>query len=137
MAETTRRVTYAYAKLDDKAGEAARVLGALKQAGVNLLAFTGFTTGGGKAKLTLVPESADALKAAAKKAGLSLSAPKDCFLVHGDDQPGAAFDVMGRLAEARVNCTAANATAAGNGRFGLVVFVKKADVATAARALGI
>jgi hypothetical protein len=136
MAVTTKRVSYAYLKVDDKPGEAARILGALQKAGVNLLAFTGFGTGGGKAKLTLIPESAEALRAGAGKAGLSLGPVKECFLVQGDDRPGAGFEVLQRLAEARVNCTAASGAADGRGRFGMMVFVKQPDLAAAAKALG-
>jgi len=136
MAVTTKRVPYAYARIEDRTGEAARVLGALREGGVDLLAFTGFATGGGKAKLTLIPASAETLLAAAKKAGITLSASKACFLVQGDDRPGAGFDVLQKLAQAKISCTAASGASGGSGRFGLFVFVKPADVAAAARALG-
>jgi hypothetical protein len=136
MAVTTKRVPYAYTRLEDRAGEAARVLGALREGGVNLLAFTGFGAGGGKAKLTVVPASAETLQAAAKKAGIALSPIKECFLVQGDDRPGAAFEVLQKLAQAKVNVTASSAAAEGHGRFGLFLFVKQADVAAAAKALG-
>jgi hypothetical protein len=136
MAVTAKKVPYAWVKLDDRPGEAARVLGTLREAGVNLVAFTGFGTGGGKAKLTLIPEDASALQAAAKKAGLALGPAKSCFLVQGDDRPGAGFDVLQRLAAARVNCTAASGAADGRGRFGLMIFVKQPDVEAAAKALG-
>jgi hypothetical protein len=46
MAETVQRVQYFYVEVPDKPGEGARVLGLLKEAGVNLRAFSGFPTGG-------------------------------------------------------------------------------------------
>jgi hypothetical protein len=42
MAETVGTVDYFYIETPDKPGEAARVLSALRDAGVNLLAFTAF-----------------------------------------------------------------------------------------------
>ena len=55
MADTVRKVVYFKMSVPDKAGEGARVLGALRDAGVNLLAFSGFPRGR-RAQLDLVPE---------------------------------------------------------------------------------
>ena len=62
---------------------------------------------------------------------------KQCFLVQGDDRVGAARDTIKRLADANVNCVASSAVSAPGGTFGLVLFVKQADVAAAAKALGV
>jgi hypothetical protein len=45
MADVIRQVEYFYVQVPHKAGEAARALRALKEAGVNLLAFSGFPEG--------------------------------------------------------------------------------------------
>lgn len=137
MADAIRKVGYFYFEIDDRPGEGARVLAKLKDAQVNLLSFTGFPAAGGKAQLTVVPEKADAFVSAVKGAGLTPSGRKECFLVQGGDRLGAVYDVMKRLADAKVSCTAANACAAGGGTYGMVVFVKPADVAAAAKALGV
>ena len=50
---------------------------------------------------------------------------------------GAARDTIKRLADANVNCVASSAVSAPGGTFGLVLFVKQADVAAASRALGV
>jgi len=42
MADTVRRVEYCYVTVPDKPGEGRRVLKALKENGVNLLAYLGF-----------------------------------------------------------------------------------------------
>jgi len=42
MADTIRMVEYYYTMVSDKPGEAARLLGVLSDARVNLLAFSGF-----------------------------------------------------------------------------------------------
>ena len=45
MAETIRQVDYYYTETPDKPGEGCRILDGLKEAGVNLLAFSGFPKG--------------------------------------------------------------------------------------------
>ena len=45
MAETVRQVDYFYMEVPNKVGEGAKVLQTLKDAGVNLLAFSGFPSG--------------------------------------------------------------------------------------------
>lgn len=134
MADEIRKVDYYKAQVADKAGEGARVLAILADAGVNLLAFTGFPRGR-KAQVDFVPEDAAAFKAAARKARLAVTR-KTAFLVQGDDRPGAVADLASRLAAAGVNITAMDAVAAGGGRFGAILWVRAADVKKAAKALG-
>ncbi len=135
MAETIRKVDYFAMDVPDKPGEGARVLGALADAGVNLLAFTGFPVGR-RAQIDFIPEDAALFKAAAKNAKLKLRAKKAGFLVQGDDRPGAVADLLKRLADARINVTAVDAVGAGMGRYGAILWVKSKDVNKAAKALG-
>ncbi len=137
MAESMRRVEYYYVVVPDKPGSGAAVLGPLQQAGVNLIAYLGFPSGRGKSQIDLVPEDPAAFKRAAQQAGLKLSRAKRAFLVEGDDRIGAVADLTRRLAEAKVNVTAACATAAGGGRYGMIVWVPPASYGKAARALGV
>jgi hypothetical protein len=136
MAESIRRVEYYYVVVPDKPGSGAAVLSLLQAAGVNLLAYLGFPAGRGKSQLDLVPEEPTAFKLAARSAGLKLSRAKRAFLVAGDDRIGVVADITRRLAEAKVNLTAACATTAGGGRYGMIVWVKPASYAKAAKALG-
>jgi len=136
MAETIRRVEYYYVVVKDKPGSGAAVLDALREGGVNLLAYLGFPSGRGKSQIDLVPEDPKAFKAIAQKAGLKLSRAKRAFLVEGDDRIGAVAEVTRRLAEAKVNVTAACATAAGGGRYGMILWVPPAAYAKAAKTLG-
>jgi hypothetical protein len=135
MADTVQRVDYYYVTVPDAPGEGQRILSALKAGGVNLSAFLGFPEGG-QAQLDLVPEDPEALKAAAGQAGLTLSEAKRAFLIQGDDRVGAVADTMEKLAAANVNVTAAAATAAGSGRYGMLLWVRPADYDKAADALG-
>ena len=137
MAEIVRRVEYYYVVVPDKPGSGAAVLSALQGAGVNLLAYLGFPASRGKSQMDLVPEDPAALKLAARTAGLALSRAKRAFLIEGEDRVGAVADLSRRLAEAKVNVTAACATASGSGRYGMILWVPPAAYRKAAKALGV
>ena len=134
MADTIQRVQYFYTEVPDKPGEGARVLNLLRDEGVNLLAFSGFPKGR-RTQMDLIPADAAALKAAAKKAKLRLVGPKTGFLVQGDDRVGAMADIVGKLAEAKINITAVDAVSTGLGRYGAILWVKPRDVKKAAKLL--
>jgi hypothetical protein len=136
MTEIVRKVDYFYIVTPNKPGEAAKALVAINNAGVNLLAFSGFPLGR-RAQMDFIPEDTAAFKAAAKKAGLKLSPKKTGFLVQGEDLPGVIAGIMSNLAVAGVNVTAIDAIAAGEGRYGAIFWVKTSDIRKAAKALGI
>jgi hypothetical protein len=136
MADTVRGVEYYYVTVPDEPGEGQRILSALKDRGVNLLAYLGFPLGGGQSKIDLVPEDPESLGDAAEQAGITLSEAKRAFLIQGDDRVGAVADTTAKLAEANINVTAAAATGAGSGRYGMILWVAPADQARATDALG-
>jgi hypothetical protein len=136
MADSVRSVDYRYATVPDTPGAAGGILTALRERGVNLVAFLGFPRGDGQAQIDLVPEDAAALAAAAEEAGVELSESKRAFLIQGDDRVGAVAEITAKLADAGINVTAATAVSAGSGRFGMVVWVAPADHERAAAALG-
>jgi len=136
MVETIQVVEYFYTEAPDKPGEAARALAQLKEAGVNLLAFSGFPKGR-RAQLDFIPADAAAFKAAAKKNKWKLVGPKKGFLIHGEDRVGAVADLLAKLADAKINVTATDAVCAGTDRFGMILWVKARDLKRAAKALGI
>jgi hypothetical protein len=137
MAATIRRVDYFNFWLDDKPGEGARLLGMLESAGVNLLSFTAFPGGGGRAQLTVVPEHPATFVVAIRSAGLPIAGMKQCFVVQGDDHVGAAHSVLKRLAEGNINVVATNGCAGAGGTFGMVIFVKPGDMQAASDVLGV
>ena len=110
MTETIRRVDYFYVTAPNKPGEAFRMLSTLQEAGVNLLAFSGFPSGR-RSQLDFVPEDPAAFRKVARKAGWTLSPRKTGFLIEGNDEPGAFLHLVSRLAEAKINVTAATAVA--------------------------
>ncbi len=135
MGDTIRKVDYFHIELSNKVGEGARVLSAIRESGVNLLAFTGFPVGK-KAQVDFVPEDTESFKKAAKKAGLKLSAKKTGFLVQGSDRVGAVAEVLSELAAAKINVTAIDAITAGGGRYAAIFWVAPTDVKKTAKALG-
>lgn len=136
MADRVRRVSYWYFEVIDQPGEGAKLFEKLRDQKLNLLHFTAFPLGGGKAQVDVVPENPTAFADAVKRAGLRATGPKDAFLVQGGDRPGAAAETLRKLAAAKVNVTAANASVAQGGGFGMIVWVPAADLAAASKALG-
>ncbi len=134
MAETVRTADYFYVMVPDKPGEGARVLGELRSAGVNLVAYSGFPSGRG-AQLDVVPTDPAAFKTVAKQKKWKVKGPKRAFLIEGDDRVGACADVLGRLAAAKINVTAMDALA-GGGRYAAILWVKPRDVKKTASVLG-
>jgi hypothetical protein len=135
MADNVRLVEYFYLTAPQKPGVGAALLNELREAGVNLLAFTGFPSGR-NAQIDFIPEDSVAFRAAAKKAKWKLTGPKRAFLIAGDDRPGAVADVLKKLADAKINVTAVDAACAGGGRYGAILWVAPRDVTRAARTLG-
>jgi hypothetical protein len=103
---------------------------------VNLLAFSGFPIGGGKAQLDLVTEDMASVRRVARKNGWRLSKNKKGFLVQGDDRVGACHRHLQKLADQKINVTAADGLAAGKGRYAMILWVKPKVYARAARVLG-
>ncbi|HXF82496.1 MAG TPA: hypothetical protein VNN19_07075 [bacterium] len=134
MPDAIRLVDYFYVMTADKPGEGARVLGQLKAAGVNLLAFHAFPSGR-RAQLNLIPSDASALRAAARQANWKLVGPKKAFFLTGDDRPGALVEHYAKLAAAKINVVATDAIAV-RGAYGAIVWVGARDVNKAAQVLG-
>jgi len=135
MVDTIRKVAYFVMDVPNKPGEAARVLRALADAGVNLLAFSGFPSGR-KAQLDFIPEDVAVFKNAVKTAKIKTRPQKFGFLVQGDDRKGALADLLKTLAEKKINVTAIDAVSAGAGRGAAIFWVGTKDVNKAAKALG-
>jgi predicted amino acid-binding ACT domain protein len=64
-----------------------------------------------------------------------LSKTKKGFLVQGDDRVGACHRQLQKLADKKINVTAADALAAGKGRYAMILWVKPKAYARAARVL--
>lgn len=135
MADRVRKVRYCNVTVLNRAGQGAKALNALKEGAMNMLAYSGFPVGGGKAKLDFVVENTASLRRIAKKEGWRLSESKRAFLVQGNDEVGAVHRHTQRLAEHKINIVAADAVSAGKGRYGMILWVKDKDYNRAAKAL--
>ena len=129
-----RKADYYTMKVSQRPGAGAKLLSTMKDAGVNLLAFTGFPTGGG-AQVDFMPYNPKKFVEAASKLGYKVSAKKTVFLATGKDRTGAVASICSKLAAAGINMVAMDAVSSGAGRFGAIFWVKPADVAKASRAL--
>jgi hypothetical protein len=129
-----RKADYYTVKVSQRPGAGAALLAAMKAAGVNLLAFTGFPSGGG-AQVDFMPDNSVKFRRAAKKANLRLSKRKTVFLVRGGDRVGALTGILGKLATKKINLVALSAVTAGNGRYGMIFWVKPKDIGRASRVL--
>ena len=134
MADTIRLVEYFYVTAPNKPGEGARALNTLREAGVNLLAFSGFPQGR-RSQLDFVPADPAAFRQAAKLAKWKVVGPKRGFLLQGDDRVGAGAELLERLGAAKINVTAIDAVCA-NGRYGAIFWVAPKDVKKTAALLG-
>jgi hypothetical protein len=135
MADSVRKVQYGYVMVPNRPGQGAKILAELQKGGVDLQAYSGFPGKKG-AQIDLVTRDMAGLKRVAKKNGWRLSKVKKGFLVQGADRLGAVHRNLAKLAARRVNVVAADAVAAGQGRYGMILWVRSKDYARAARALG-
>jgi hypothetical protein len=136
MADRVRRVNYAYVKVPNRPGQGARITDQLRQAEVNLLAYTAFPTRAGRAQVDLIAEDLGAIRRIARRNGWRLSDARKGFLIQGDDKVGAVHRHLKKLADQRINVTAADAVSAGKGRYAMLLWVKPKDYARAATTLG-
>jgi hypothetical protein len=134
MAEAVRQVDYFYMEVPNRVGEGAKVLQTFKDAGVNLVAFSGFPAGR-RAQLDFFPADPAAFKGVARANRWKLVGPKRGFLVQGDDRIGAVADLIGKLAGANISVIAVDAVSVDE-RYGALCWVAQRDVRKAAKLLG-
>ena len=135
MAYRVRKVNYCKMTVPSRAGQADAVLSAVKDAGINMHAFSGFPSKAGKSQIDLISDDSPAIRRLAKKSGWRLSKTKKAFLVQGNDEVGAVHKIFKKLADEKINVTAADAVAAGVGRYGMILWVKPKVYNRAARVL--
>ena len=135
MADLIRAAQYFKVTIADKSGTLGHMLAPLHDAGVNLLAVHAFPRNR-RTQVDVVPEDPTAFKAIAKPLKWKMQGSKVCFLMEGDDRPGALVDLTGQLGLAKINLTAVTAVSAGQGRFGAILWVKTRDVKKATKILG-
>ena len=137
MPFSTRRIEYFYVNVRDELGVSYRILSALAERGVHLLAFTAVPSGADRAQLAIFPEDPAHLLSEARLAQIELEGPHHALLVQGDDELGGLARVHGRLFDAGVDVYASSGVSDGRGSFGYVVYVREDQFEQAADALGL
>lgn len=122
-------------EVPNEAGQGSRVLGAISEGKVDLLAAWGYPYGD-RAKIEVIPADSAAFKTAAKKAKIAVKKESAAFCVGGKNKVGALAEVMGALAAAGVNVHAVQAIGMGS-KFGALVEVDSKDLRKASKALGV
>lgn len=135
MADRVRKVSYCNTTVSSRPGQGARVLAELKDEGVDMMAFSGFPAKGGKSQLDFITNDLAGVRRVAKRNGWRLGKTKKGFLIQGSDTLGAVHRHIQKLADRKINITAADAVCAGKGRYGMILWVKPKDYARAARTL--
>ena len=131
---TAKKIDLLTIKLDPKPGALAQVMGAFREAKVNVTASWGYQMGPGEAQAHFFTGDFDRAKQALTKLGKT---PKTeaAFWVEDADQIGNYHTVLQKMAKAGINIEATDAFAIG-GKFATVIFVAEKDVPKAAKALG-
>jgi hypothetical protein len=135
MQFSVRTVDYYYTQVEDRVGKAYELLTELASEEISLLAFSAIPYGPNRVELTIFPNDASHLHAAAAKLGWKLSGPQHAFLIQGDDRLGALVDIHKRLLDAKVNIYASTGVTDGEGHYGYIIYVKDSDHGAAKRAL--
>lgn len=136
MPVKVRQVDYFYFVVEDRLGEGVRVFEELRNANVNLIAFTAFPVGVGQIQMDFFPENTDKFLRGLGSAGANLIGPKKAFLIQGPDRVGAIVELHRQLAMAGITAYAANGVSDGRGGFGYVLWVKQEHYERASVALG-
>ncbi len=132
---TAKKIDLLTIKLDPKPGALAQVMGAFREAKVNVTASWGYQMGPGEAQAHFFTGDFDRAKQALTKLGKT---PKTeaAFWVEDADQIGNYHTVLQKIAQAGINVEATDAFAIG-GKFATVIFVAESDVPKAAKVLGV
>ena len=133
--DEVKKVNYAHVTVKDSPGVGVKLLGELKKAKINMVAFSGFPIGKGQSQIDMVTSDITNLKKVALKNKWKLSPVKQAFLVTGPDRLGAVSSTLEKLNKAKINVTAVDAASAGAGRYAMILWVKQSAVAKAATVL--
>jgi len=137
MAVRIRPVQYFYTMVEDRPGEAFRLLSSLAAAEVNLLAFNIVPVGANCTQLVVFPEHPGGLARVAEREGMAITGPQQALLIQGDDELGALVEVHQTLFKAGVNVYASNGVNDGRGSYGYVIYLRPEGFDEALRVLGL
>ena len=120
-------------EIDDKAGSLQGLLEKIASAGVDLHCFMAFSTGGGKGRVCLGAKDPAALAACLAQEGVTATEMAG-FVIDGDDEVGAAANVLKGLADAGISGVAGAAVVC-DSKYRMGIVVNAADGDSAAEVL--
>ncbi|MHC4944690.1 MAG: hypothetical protein ACYTG7_16860 [Planctomycetota bacterium] len=132
MSAVIRSVEYFYIMIEDKPGEAYRMLTQLASEAVNLLAFNIIPTGPSTAQIVIYPENVDTMNQMLAGKGSRMYGPNRAFLITGDDELGALLEIHEKLTAAEINVVTSSGISDSTGRYGYVLHVRPEDYDRAA-----
>jgi hypothetical protein len=135
MPFTIQRVEYFYTTVQDKPGEAYKLLNLMAGMGISLLAFSAIPIGPNSTQLAFFPDDPAKLSHEAKLSGMNLDGPHHALLVQGDDELGALAGIHQKLYEENINVYSSSGVSDGRGGYGYLIYVKEEDFERAAATL--
>jgi len=132
-----QRVEYYYTTVQDKPGEAYKLLNMMTGVGINQLAFSAIPIGPNSTQLAIFPEDSSKFRHEAKAAGMNVDGPHHALLIQGDDELGALAGIHQKLYEADINVYSSSGVTDGRGSYGYLIYVRKEDFERAAQTLGV
>lgn len=132
-----QRVEYYYTTVQDKPGEAYKLLNMMTGVGINQLAFSAIPIGPNSTQLAIFPEDSSKFRHDAKMAGMIVDGPHHALLIQGDDELGALAGIHQKLYEADINVYSSSGVTDGRGSYGYLIYVREEDFERAAQTLGV
>ena len=136
MGFKAKKVQTVDVKLAAEPGSLAKVYGAFKEAGVNVIASWGYEMGPNEAQAHFLASDMSKCKTTLTKMGMKPTITDACW-IEGDDKMGTYAEVLTKLAKAEINIGATDAFAI-DGKFASVLFcAEPSDFATLCKTLKI
>jgi hypothetical protein len=128
MTTHAKKIEVVTTAIEAKPGSLAKIYGALREAGVNMITSWAYEMGPGEANAHFYSNDANKVKDVLTKLGLKPTVDVAAY-VEGDDKAGAYAEALTKIAKAGVNVHATDAFGVG-GKFASVFFAEAKDVDT-------
>lgn len=126
---------YYHVLIDEDSQAATKMLSCISGTGISLLAYQSKYIGKKRTQFTLLSLKTNEMIDAVRSKGYEIDGPYPSLFLTGDDIPGALADIFDRLAEEGVLVEESSGIANINQGYGVVLYLKEADIARASRAL--
>jgi hypothetical protein len=122
--------------VDDDVGAASKMLSAISEIGISLLAYKAETLASKKTRFTLFSLKSIEMSTALKNRGFEFDGPYPGIFVKGDDIPGSLAEIYHKLEYARIVVKESSGIANINRAYGVVLYLDDEDCDRAIEVLG-